>query len=122
MQAIAHKSGGRHGSAHLGRVDHQGGIERLLAGLGGVRVSGSCSGLNLDEVVSEVERRLILQALERSGGVRTTAAKLLGVTNRSLRYRLQKLSLATDEDVESSSDIVATTATTDEIRPDTTRK
>jgi two-component system response regulator PilR (NtrC family) len=76
------------------------------------------AGCNLDDVVSEVERRLILQALERSGGVRTTAAKLLGVTNRSLRYRLQKLSLATDEDVESSSDVVAM----DEIRPDTPRK
>jgi two-component system response regulator PilR (NtrC family) len=50
-------------------------------------------GCALDEVLSEVERRLILQALERTGGVRTNAAKLLGVTFRSLRYRLQKLSL-----------------------------
>jgi two-component system, NtrC family, response regulator PilR len=48
-------------------------------------------GCNLDEVLGEVERRLILQALERSGGVRTQAARLLGVTLRSLRYRLQKL-------------------------------
>ena len=47
-------------------------------------------GCNLDEVLSEVERRLLLQALERSGGVRTQAAKFLGVTLRSLRYRLQK--------------------------------
>ncbi len=51
-------------------------------------------GCNLDEVVGEVERRLILEALERSGGVRTQAAKLLGVTLRSLRYRLQKHALA----------------------------
>jgi two-component system, NtrC family, response regulator PilR len=41
-------------------------------------------------VLGEVERRLLLQALERSGGVRTQAAKLLNVTLRSLRYRLQK--------------------------------
>jgi two-component system response regulator PilR (NtrC family) len=61
-------------------------------------------GCNLDDVMSEVERRLILQALERSGGVRTSAAKLLGVSNRSLRYRMQKLSLATDEDEPSSED------------------
>jgi two-component system response regulator PilR (NtrC family) len=47
-------------------------------------------GCNLDEVLGEVERRLLLQALERSGGVRTQAAKFLGVTLRSLRYRLQK--------------------------------
>jgi two-component system response regulator PilR (NtrC family) len=50
-------------------------------------------GCNLDEVLGEVERRLVLQALERSGGVRTQAAKLLGVTLRSLRYRLQKHAL-----------------------------
>jgi len=51
-------------------------------------------GCNLDGVIDEVERRLIVQALERSGGVRTHAAKLLGVTLRSLRYRLQKHALA----------------------------
>jgi two-component system response regulator PilR (NtrC family) len=51
-------------------------------------------GCNLDDVLGELERRLILQALERSGGVRTQAAKLLGVTLRSLRYRLQKHALS----------------------------
>lgn len=51
-------------------------------------------GCNLDDVLGEVERRLLLQALERSGGVRTQAAKLLGVSLRSLRYRFQKHSLA----------------------------
>ena len=56
------------------------------------------AGCDLDAVVSEVERRLVLQALERTGGVRTSAARLLGITNRSMRYRLQKLSLATDEE------------------------
>jgi two-component system response regulator PilR (NtrC family) len=55
-------------------------------------------GCNLDDVVGEVERRLILQALERSGGVRTQAARLLGVTLRSLRYRLQKHALGDPSD------------------------
>jgi two-component system response regulator PilR (NtrC family) len=55
-------------------------------------------GCKLDDVLSEVERRLLLQALERAGGVRTQAAKLLGVTLRSLRYRLQKQALGTAED------------------------
>jgi two-component system response regulator PilR (NtrC family) len=57
-------------------------------------------GCDLDQVVGEAERRLILQALERTGGVRTNAAKLLGVSLRSLRYRLQKLGVATEEDME----------------------
>jgi two-component system response regulator PilR (NtrC family) len=60
-------------------------------------------GCNLDDVLGEVERRLLLQALERSGGVRTQAAKLLGVTFRSLRYRLQKHALA-DGDGDEESD------------------
>jgi two-component system response regulator PilR (NtrC family) len=55
-------------------------------------------GCNLDEVIGEIERRLVLQALERSGGVRTHAAKLLGVTLRSLRYRLQKHALGDGDD------------------------
>jgi two-component system response regulator PilR (NtrC family) len=50
-------------------------------------------GCNLDEVMGEIERRLMLQALERTGGVRKTAAQLLGITFRSLRYRLQKHAL-----------------------------
>jgi two-component system response regulator PilR (NtrC family) len=58
-------------------------------------------GCDLDEVLGEVERRLVLQALERSGGVRTQAAKLLGVTLRSLRYRLQKHALSDDDGGES---------------------
>jgi two-component system response regulator PilR (NtrC family) len=47
-------------------------------------------GLALDDVLNELERRLLLQALDRSRGNRTEAAKLLHVTFRSLRYRLKK--------------------------------
>jgi two-component system response regulator PilR (NtrC family) len=61
-------------------------------------------GCNLDEVMSEVERRIIMEALERTGGVRTAAAKLIGVTLRSLRYRMQKLSLESAEGDGSESD------------------
>jgi len=50
-------------------------------------------GCDLDAVIAEAERRLINQALERTGGVRTQAAKFLGITFRSLRYRLRKLGL-----------------------------
>ena len=65
-------------------------------------------GCQIDDVLGELERRLILQALERSGGVRTQAAKLLGVTLRSLRYRLQKQGLGADDEsgeVPSSEDV-----------------
>jgi two-component system, NtrC family, response regulator PilR len=55
-------------------------------------------GLNLDDVLNEAERRLLVAALERTGGVRKRAAELLGVTFRSLRYRLKKQGLADDDD------------------------
>ncbi|MBM4375719.1 MAG: sigma-54-dependent Fis family transcriptional regulator [Deltaproteobacteria bacterium] len=54
-------------------------------------------GLALDDVLADVERRLIQQALERTGGVRKRAAKLLGISFRSIRYRLDKLGVATDD-------------------------
>jgi two-component system response regulator PilR (NtrC family) len=57
-------------------------------------------GCDLDAVIGEVERRLLVQALERSGGVRTAAAKLLGLTLRSMRYRLQKHALDADGDAD----------------------
>jgi two-component system response regulator PilR (NtrC family) len=50
-------------------------------------------GLALDEVLASTERRLIRQALQASGGVKKEAARLLGVSFRSLRYRLAKLQM-----------------------------
>jgi two-component system, NtrC family, response regulator PilR len=61
-------------------------------------------GVNIDDVLGEVERRFILQALERSGGVRTGAARLLGITLRSLRYRMQKHAMQDVDDGPVSSD------------------
>jgi two-component system response regulator PilR (NtrC family) len=50
-------------------------------------------GCNLDAVLNEIERRFLVEALARTGGVRKTAADLLGITFRSLRYRLEKHAL-----------------------------
>jgi two-component system response regulator PilR (NtrC family) len=50
-------------------------------------------GVELDAVLAGVERQLIEQALQRSGGVKKDAARLLGITFRSLRYRLAKLGM-----------------------------
>ncbi len=44
------------------------------------------SGLSLDEL----ERELIAQALERTDGNKTGAARLLGLSRDTLRYRLEK--------------------------------
>jgi two-component system response regulator PilR (NtrC family) len=47
-------------------------------------------GFSLDEHLRAVEARLLAEALERAAGDRAEAARLLGVTPRSLRYLLQK--------------------------------
>jgi len=51
------------------------------------------TGLDLETVLEQYERVLLLSALERSGGVKKEAARLLGISFRSLRYRLQKIGL-----------------------------
>ena len=51
------------------------------------------SGIRLDEYLADIEQRLLMRALEQSGGVRTRAAELVGMTFRSFRYRLAKYGL-----------------------------
>jgi two-component system response regulator PilR (NtrC family) len=47
-------------------------------------------GFSLDQHLSSVEADLLRRALEQSAGDRTLAARLLGVTPRSLRYLMSK--------------------------------
>lgn len=54
-------------------------------------------GIDLERVVSDFERTLIMKALDRTEGNRTEAARVLGVTFRSLRYRLSKLGISGSE-------------------------
>jgi two-component system response regulator PilR (NtrC family) len=49
--------------------------------------------VDLDNLVADYERGLLMDALRRSGGVKKRAAQLLGISFRSLRYRLEKLGL-----------------------------
>jgi two-component system response regulator PilR (NtrC family) len=50
-------------------------------------------GLALQEHLDAVERQSILDALRQSGNNKTAAARLLGVTFRSLRYRMERLGI-----------------------------
>ena len=47
----------------------------------------------LKEAVSDLERRIIQDALRRAGGVQTKASELLGTTRRILRYKMQQLGI-----------------------------
>jgi two-component system, NtrC family, response regulator PilR len=50
-------------------------------------------GADLENLVDRYERQLLESALETSGGVKKEAARLLGISFRSLRYRLQKIGI-----------------------------
>jgi two-component system, NtrC family, response regulator PilR len=47
-------------------------------------------GVDLERLVRDFEQSLIRKALERSGGVKTKAAELLGLSFRQFRYKVSK--------------------------------
>ena len=51
---------------------------------------------SIDERIDEVEKGLIIEALNRSGGVQVKAAELLGINQRSLWHRIKKLHIDVD--------------------------
>jgi DNA-binding NtrC family response regulator len=53
-------------------------------------------GRSLDDTLESIERKLILSALRRTGGVQSRAAKVLGITERSLWHRIKKLAIDVD--------------------------
>lgn len=48
---------------------------------------------SLEEYLARVEESAIREALERTQQNKTAAAKLLGITFRALRYKLEKLGI-----------------------------
>jgi len=48
---------------------------------------------SLTNAVDDFERGLILDALKRTKFVQTKAASLLGITERSLRYKMKRLNI-----------------------------
>jgi DNA-binding NtrC family response regulator len=47
-------------------------------------------GRRLADTVGDVERRMVVEALRRAEGNQSQAARLLGLTEQSLRYRIRK--------------------------------
>jgi two-component system response regulator PilR (NtrC family) len=62
------------------------------ASLPGVQIG---PGFNLDEHLRILESQLLMQALDKAQGDRGEAARILGVTPRSLRYLIQKHAMPT---------------------------
>jgi two-component system response regulator PilR (NtrC family) len=55
-------------------------------------------GMDLDQHLAEIEKELLVQALQAANGIKQDAAALLGLSFRSFRYRLLKYDLSSDSD------------------------
>jgi two-component system response regulator PilR (NtrC family) len=63
------------------------------SGAAGARLSADGIPESLPDYLDAIERDAILRALERTKHNRTAAAKLLGISFRALRYRMQRLDI-----------------------------
>lgn len=59
-------------------------------------------GIELDKVMGQIEKELLIKAIHTAGGVKKKAAKLLNITFRSMRYRVEKYNLGSlgDDDLD----------------------
>ena len=57
----------------------------------------AAAGESLDDYLKRIEKSAISEALIETHGNRTAAARKLGISFRSLRYRLERLGLAVDD-------------------------
>jgi two-component system response regulator PilR (NtrC family) len=57
-------------------------------------------GIHLENLVDELEKDLLVKALEKTGWVKKHAAKLLHLSFRSFRYRLDKFAIDEKRDLD----------------------
>jgi two-component system response regulator PilR (NtrC family) len=74
--------------------------EQPLLKKGPVDIEIPNEGIDLEKMVEDLERSLLLKALDRTKGVKKKAAELLHINFRSMRYRLEKYGLNHEVDSE----------------------
>jgi two-component system, NtrC family, response regulator PilR len=85
-------------------------IQQTPGQLDANKIEISQEGIELEKLVADFERTLLIKALQQAGGVKKRAAKLLKISFRSMRYRVDKYGLSNlsidddDEDLVSSDD------------------
>jgi nitrogen regulation protein NR(I) len=60
---------------------------------GGAEVEIQDTGINLNALIDDMEKNLILKAIEKSGGVRSRAAGLLGLNRTTLIEKMKKMGI-----------------------------
>jgi two-component system response regulator PilR (NtrC family) len=57
-------------------------------------------GIDLEKIMGQIEKEILIKAIHQANGVKKKAAKLLNITFRSMRYRIEKYSLGSVGDDE----------------------
>jgi len=70
--------------------------EEVVASPGNIEITDE--GIDLETILNNIERAILLQSLSKAKGIKKHAAKLLGITFRSMRYRLEKHNLDMESD------------------------
>ncbi len=55
-------------------------------------------GIDIDKIIGQIEKELLIKAIHAANGVKKRAAKLLHITFRSMRYRVEKYGLGVVDD------------------------
>jgi len=74
--------------------------EQPLMKRGPIDIEIPSEGIDLEKMVEDLERTLLLKALDRTNGIKKKAAELLRINFRSMRYRLEKYGLNNGVDSE----------------------
>lgn len=72
--------------------------ERRLASAYDIEVTDE--GLDLEKVMGQIEKEILIKAIHKSNGIKKKASRLLGITFRSMRYRVEKYGLGSPGDEE----------------------
>ncbi len=67
--------------------------EQPLLKKGPIDIEIPNEGIDLEKMVEDLERSLLMKALDRTKGIKKKAAELLHINFRSMRYRLEKYGL-----------------------------
>jgi two-component system response regulator PilR (NtrC family) len=72
--------------------------EQLPMKKGPIDLEIPSEGIDLEKIVEDLEKNLLLKALGKTKGIKKRAAELLHINFRSMRYRLEKYGLNQEED------------------------
>jgi two-component system, NtrC family, response regulator PilR len=91
LENILERALALHGDGRIDVQDLQ--LQATKVGAGETAEVGEFGGQSLQDFLDAQEKQAILSALNKTRFNRTAAARLLGVTFRSLRYRMERLGL-----------------------------